>query len=189
MGIEGDVEPPTEAMYPKKRYLAYGSSITHGSLALGTPHTYAFRLGQKLGMDYFNKGFAGGAHLEKEMAEYLCSLKNWDVATVELGINMLHFTDEEFEKRVDDFTAILAADGRPVFATSIFCFNDDRQEKAARFRKIVKKYAEPRLTDFKDGLELLGNPAHISHDMVHPSLEGVEDVVNNWYAAIQSKLK
>ena len=124
------------------------------------------------------------------MAEYLVSLKDWDVATVEMGINMLgKFTEEEFEKRVDDFTAILAADGRPVFATSIFHFNGQAQEKAARFREIVKKYASERLTGFTDGLDILNNPAHISHDMTHPSLEGVEDIVNNWYPIIKAGLE
>ena len=189
MGAEGDIEPPAPDMYPKKKYLAYGSSITHGSLALGTPHTYAFRIGQKLGMDYFNKGFAGTALLEKEMAEYIVSLKDWDVATVEMGINMLGgFSEEEFEQRVDEFTRVLAADGRPVFATSIFHFNGESQEKAARFREIVKKYASERLYNFTDGLDILSDPAHISHDLTHPSLEGAEDIVNNWYAVIREKL-
>lgn len=189
MGVEGDIEPPAKDMYPAKTYLAYGSSITHGSLALGTPHTYSFRIGQKLGMDYLNKGFAGTAHLEKEMAEYLVSLKDWDVASLEMGINMLgKFTEQEFEQRVDEFTQVLAADGRPVFATSIFRFNGKDQEKAARFREIVKKYASARLTGFTDGLFILANPAHISHDMVHPSLEGVEDIVNNWYPVIRDGL-
>ena len=37
VGVEGDIEPPTKEDMPDKTYLAYGSSITHGSLALRNP--------------------------------------------------------------------------------------------------------------------------------------------------------
>lgn len=178
LGIEGDVEPPRPEDLPARTYLAYGSSITHGSLALDMPHTYPFRIAQGLGCDYLNLGFAGTAHLEKEMAEYIVSRRDWDFASVEMGVNMLGaFSPEEFERRVDDFTAILAADPRPVFATSIFGFNGGNQEKAAVFRDIVRRYAGERLR-FVDGLTLLNNPAYLSQDMVHPSLEGIEQIAH-----------
>lgn len=178
LGIEGDVEPPRPEDLPTRTYLAYGSSITHGSLALDMPHTYPFSIAQNLGCDYLNLGFAGTAHLEKEMAEYIVSRKDWDFATVEMGINMLgSFSVEEFERRVDVFTDILAADSRPVIATSIFGFNGGDQEKAAAFRDVVRRYAGERL-HFVDGLKLLNNPAFISQDMVHPSMEGVAQIAH-----------
>lgn len=189
-GVEGDIEPPRAADLPGKTWLAYGSSITHGSLGLMMPYSYPFRIAQKLGCDHFNMGFAGAAHLEKEVAEYIVSRKDWDFASVEMGVNMVGgYTPEQFEERVDAFTSILAQDGRPVFATDIFGHNiPNVQEKAELFRAIVRKYAQKRLI-FTEGLELLNNPAFISEDLVHPSLEGLAQIANRWSAIMRSHLE
>ena len=192
LGVDGDITPPTPDMLPKEALLCYGSSITHGSLALATPCTYPFRMAQKLGMDTVNMGFAGTCHCEKALAEWLVSRKDWHVATLEIGINMMGMTEAEFERRVDDFTAIMAADGRPVFATSIFHFHGDHygsgQEKAQRYRDIVRKYAEPRL-HFTDGLALLERSDFIAQDMVHPSLEGIIQITDRWTEILRRELK
>lgn len=189
MGAEGDIEPPAREDVPEKVYLAYGSSITHGSLALGAPYTYPFRIACQLGCDYLNLGFAGSACLEKSMAEYLVSRRDWDFASIELGINMLgeSFDTAYFEDHVKDFVEIMAADGRPVFATSIFGYNGAWQEKAAIYRDIVKKYAQDRLI-FTDGLELLNHPLHISQDLTHPSVEGIADIARNWSDIMKKEL-
>lgn len=187
LGVDGEVEPPTASELPAKTYLAYGSSITHGSLSLIGPYTYPFRLSQKLGCDYINYGFAGSAFMEKEMAEYLVSRKDWDFATVEMGINMLENDIEVFERNVDTFTKILSEDSRPVYATSIYGFNaPNLQENGRKFRAIVEKYAKERLT-FIDGLKLLNNPAYISQDMIHPTTEGIEQIVDGWYQILANK--
>ncbi len=191
LGVEGDVMPPKPDMLPKKTLLSYGSSITHGSLALIAPYAYPFRIAQKLGMDTLNKGFAGTCHCERAMAEWFCSRKDWHAMTLEMGINMMGMADAEFERRIDEFTAIMAADGRPVFATSLFHFNGDHygadQDRGQRFRDIVRKYAEPRL-HFVDGLELLERPDYITQDMVHPSLEGIAQITDRWTEIIRRSL-
>ncbi|MBQ8555262.1 MAG: SGNH/GDSL hydrolase family protein [Clostridia bacterium] len=186
LGVDGEVAPPEEAMLPKTTYLAYGSSITHGSLALAMPYTYPFRIAQKLGCDYLNLGFAGSAHCERAMAEYLVSRPDWHFATVEMGINMLGMEEKEFEERIDTFTGILADDGRPVFATSLFHHNGERA-KGDAFRAIVRKYAGHRLI-FIDGIQLLEKPHFISQDMVHPSLEGIAQITERWHDHIKAHL-
>ena len=184
VGVEGEVEPPTKEELPTKTYLAYGSSITHGSLSLAAPYTYPFRLSQKLGCDYINLGMAGSAHMEKAMAEYIISKKDWDFATVEMGINMLGMDAVLFEERIDMFTQILSKDSRPIYATSIYGFSDpNMQESGRKFRQIVEKYAKERL-NFVDGLEFLNHSAYISQDMVHPSMEGMEEIVQKWYSIL-----
>ncbi|MBQ2952358.1 MAG: SGNH/GDSL hydrolase family protein [Clostridia bacterium] len=188
--MTGEVTPPTADMFPKHTLLCYGSSITHGSLALAAPHTYPFRIAQKLGFDYLNCGFAGTALCDRAIAEWLVSRRDWHVATLEMGVNMLGMDESEFEALVDTFTGILADDGRPVFATSIFRFNTvDGQlsPKANRLRAIVCKYAQARM-HFTDGLALLENPAFISQDMVHPSLEGIAQIVERWTPIIRQNL-
>lgn len=184
VGVEGEVEVPAKDDMPQRTYLAYGSSITHGSLALGTTYTYPFRLSQKLGCDYINLGMAGSAHLETAVAEHIVSRKDWDFATVEMGINLLEKDIELFEQKVDCFTKILEKETRPIFATSIYGFsNPEGQENGRKFRAIVEKYAKERL-EFIDGLKLLDNPAYISQDMVHPSIEGIAEITNNWYKVL-----
>ena len=183
LGVEGNVIPPAEKDKPQKTYLAYGSSITHGSLGLLQPYSYPFRIAQKLKTDYLNMGFAGCALMEENMARYIVSRNDWDFASVEMGINAIGdkhgMSDEEFEHRIDVFTSILANDKRPVFATSIFQFNGEGQEKGKLYREIVKKYAQDRLI-FVDGLELLSESSYISADLTHPTLEGMEQIASGW---------
>lgn len=186
LGVDGEVEPPAAQEMPATTYLAYGSSITHGSLALAAPYTYPFRIAQRLRCDYVNLGCAGTAKCEKEMAEWIVSRKDWHFATIEMGINMLGMEETEFERRVDTFTGILADDGRPVFATSLFHHNGSG-EKSVRFREIVRRYAEPRM-HFTDGLDLLERADFISQDMVHPSLEGIEQIAWRWGEIIRRNL-
>lgn len=182
---EGVTEVPKPEQLPRETYLAYGSSITHGSLGLIQPDSYVFRISQLLGTDYINLGFAGRALMEEEMAKYIISRKDWNFASVEMGVNALEIkkgipTLEAFEERIDKFTAVLAEDPRPIFATSIFGFNDDpEQERAEKMRRIVKKYAASRLI-YTDGLQLLDNSCFISADLVHPSVQGQQQIAERW---------
>lgn len=68
--------------------LSYGSSITHGGGVSVPTSGYAFRLARKLGMDLRNLGLAGAAWMDEAMADYICEQK-WDMATLELGINVV----------------------------------------------------------------------------------------------------
>lgn len=187
--VEGNIEPPSKEDMPKKTYLAYGSSITHGSLSLAAPYTYPFRISQMMKCDYINLGFAGSALMEQVMAEYIISRKDWDFASLEIGINMIgdSYSVEEFEMRVRNFLSIMSRETRPVFLTSIFGFIGPAQEKAAKYREIVKKYANRQFI-FSDGLELLNKPEYISQDLTHPSLEGVNEIANNWYNVMRNNI-
>ncbi len=181
VGVEGEVEPPAPEDLPEKTYLAYGSSITHGSLGLAMPFSYVFRISQLLGCDYLNMGLAGNALMEEEMAQYLCQRKDWDFASLEMGVNMLKesFSADFFEKRTRRFMEIFAQDGRPVFVTDVFGNNGEAQEKAEQFRQIVAEYVPANLT-YVPGLELLDNPAFISQDMTHPTAEGQLQIGERW---------
>lgn len=186
--IIGDVEPPQKSELPQRTYLAYGSSITHGSLALAQPCSYPFQIARRLGTDYLNLGFAGTAFLEREMAEYIVSRKDWDFASVELGINMIdsRFTSGLFEKRAEDFMKVLAADSRKIYCTNIFGNNYVDQRNIKIYREIVEKYASGHLI-FTDGLKLLDQEDYISEDMIHPSLEGIMEIAKNWSSIMEEK--
>lgn len=188
VGVDGEVEAPNKEDYPEKTYLAYGSSITHGSLALAAPYTYPFQIAQKLSCDYLNLGMAGSARLEEAFAEYIVNRKDWDFLSVEMGINMIKSFDEAaFEKRAERFLHILEEDDRPIFVTSIFGYQGELQTRAQHFREIVQKYASEKFA-FTDGLQLLDSPYYVSSDLVHPSLEGMREITDKWSKIISHSL-
>lgn len=193
LGHEGAIVPPEKEDLPEKTYLAYGSSITHGSLALGGPHTYAFQIGRRLKYDYLNKGFAGTALAEEAMARWIHENKDWDVASFELGVNMMGMTEEAFQSNIHGFMTVLREDPRPMFFTSIFWENGPDPEKTENFRRIVREEYAKVLSDcrnahFTEGTELLGEAAFISQDLVHPSLEGAWAIGERWHAVMEAAI-
>ncbi|MCD7819314.1 MAG: SGNH/GDSL hydrolase family protein [Lachnospiraceae bacterium] len=182
LGKEGETLPPLSGDEPTACYLAYGSSITHGSLGLVTPLTYVFRITSILGTDCLNQGYAGCAHMERTMAEYLVSRKDWTFASLEMGVNMLgtELTDEAYEKRICDFLQPFKEDDRPVFVTDIFTKNGGNRKRAEVFREIVRRNTEGSRLIYTPGKELLSQPEYISADMTHPTLEGQMQVAQRW---------
>ncbi len=63
------VRPPEKSELPSRRWLAYGSSITHSGAYDGYPHQAAPRLG----VDVYNCGLSGSCHCEKEIADFLAT--------------------------------------------------------------------------------------------------------------------
>jgi len=185
--VEGDIEPPQPNEVPRTTLLSYGSSITHGSLSLGPGHNYVFQLSRKLSCDYLNLALAGSAHLEKSLAEYIISRKDWHFATFELGINMLNcFTDAEFEERLVTFLNVLKRDSRPMFITSLFAIIKNNPQ-AARYREIVRRHMQIPFV-FTEGEALLPELPLITTDMVHPSLEGQALIARRWGEVISRHL-
>lgn len=183
-GHEGELEPPHAGDEPERTLLTYGSSITHGSLALGTPHTYAFRLAARLGMDCLNMGIAGSCRLEQPLLKWMLARRDWHEAMVEIGINMLgDFDEKSFAERVCQAIDLLAADDRPIHVTSILRTACEG-EKEVGFRRIVREAAQGRV-DFIDGDALLSDPAMIAADLVHPSMEGHQTITDRWARHIQ----
>ncbi len=184
LGREGKTEPPHPGDMPEECYLAYGSSITHGSLALAPAYAYSFLIAEKMKVDYLNQGYAGTAHMEAEMAEYLVGRKDWSFATLEMGVNMLdtELANEEYEERIHKFLEVFKADGRPVFVTDIFTHNGGKpkQDRTTVFRSIVKRQAECFGLPYTPGNELLNRVEHVSADFTHPTGEGHREIAENW---------
>jgi len=179
---------PLDTDVPRKNYLAYGSSITHGSLSVLPATSYTHLIANALHADCLNMGFAGSAHMEANMAKYLTSRKDWDFATVEMGVNLVgsEMTVEEFDNRIGTFLKVFKEDGRPVFVTDIFIHNKEQreQERSVIFREIVKKYANEYGLPYTSGIELLDRKDFISCDMTHPTMEGQQMIAKRWSAVI-----
>ena len=185
--VLGDVSAPTSDQRPKKTLLAYGSSITHGSNAIDQSHAWVSVLAHNLNMDSRNLGMAGSCALEPAMADYIASegeQNHWDVATLELGINVLDWEEEKIESRTENIIKEVAGRNptKPVFVISPFyhCaehFNPN--DKAHVWRKTVesvtRRLAYPNVT-YINGLDVLDGMQYISADMVHPNIYGAERI-------------
>ena len=193
-GVEGDVTPPAPDMLPKRRYLAYGSSITHGSLSLLPMQRYAMRAAEALSADLINLGYAGSARMEKDMADHIAARDDWDFATLEMGINALDMSCELFAERVSYFIEKIAAShpDKKVFCIDlVYYWGDvDGSEKANAFREIVRREAARHANAvYADGRDILSiGAAGLSGDFTHPNLRGHEVMGDNLARLIRSWL-
>jgi hypothetical protein len=196
ISIEGETTPPRPDQSPPLKYLAYGSSITHGNTTIRPTGTYPFRTAQLLGTDLFNMGFGGGAHMEAGMADYLAGRTDWDVATLEMGINVVgSFEVETFKAKIDYFVTTIAEKhpDKWIFCIDIFPCRHDflGNKKAGTFRSIVKEQVQrlnmPKLVHVPGG-DILTSITGLTTDLVHPSPLGFEEMARNLSAIMQARL-
>lgn len=197
--IRGEFSPPEPYQLPGLNFLAYGSSITHGSMSFNPSSTYIMRAAAKLGVNLFNLGFGGGAHYENQMADYIAGRNDWDFASFEIGINMIgSFDVEEFRKRVEYFLGKVVEKhpGKYIFCIDIFSFYRDiagsDTDKHERFRKVVRK-AVKKINSEKvihlDGRKLLKDPTGLGSDLLHPASSGMEEIAVNLSREMGKKIR
>lgn len=190
-GIEGDVAPPLPDQVPTQRYLAYGSSITHGGSASLHSAAYASRLAEKLRMDLINLGMAGSAQMDLALAEYIARRPDWHIATLEMGVNVTDWPIERFRETAEAFVRTIAEahSERWIFCTDIIRnhhdyagsrFNDPFREAVS---DIVAKLASPRVI-YVNGLDLLTTITGLSSDGLHPSDRGFAEIAECWHQRI-----
>lgn len=182
--LEGEITPPRADQLPRRTYLAYGSSITHGSYALRSGETYPAQVGRALGADVLNLGFGAAAYLEPEMADWIAGRPDWDFATLELGVNLLRpISTAEFARRVDRFLRPIVAlrPARPIFVIDIFTSGKDLEAdpKRAEFRAVVRDaVAALKLPHVRhlDGRRLFTRTTGLCFDLLHPSSDGFNEI-------------
>ncbi len=202
LDAKGDVRPPLPEETPSRRFMMYGSSITHGSLACSANLTYLAQLGTRFDCDFYSFGFAGSCMLEKEVADYISTQgcernpREWDFAVLELGVNAIGLECEEFASRVDYLLdAMLAKNpGKKLFVIGIYYIINDLTGENAKFeafREIVRRACVTRMPEHPelfhiDGRKLLSSARGLSADLVHPNVEGVREIavkLGNWIEA------
>jgi len=182
-GIEGeDLRPPTKGEVPSLCYLAYGTSITHGSAASAGHLTYVAQTAWRLGADLINLGVGGFAYCEPELADYIADREDWDVATLSLSVNMIGagFSDAEFRDRTSYFVNTVAGANpkRPFACITIYPhFRDFAAEDPAwvdhseRFREIYREVVQacphPKVV-LIEGPDLLADIGGLTTDLIHP---------------------
>jgi hypothetical protein len=192
-GIEGDISLPEKGQTPDKTLLCYGSSITHGGGVTVPTANYAFRLAGKLGMDLRNLGLAGSAWMDEAMADYICQ-QDWAAATLELGINVVKWPLDEFEKKARIFINKIAAahPDRPVYCISLFTSIEDfkQKEHVQGMRKAIQKIVEELdspMFYYIDGEKCLTNLTGLASDAIHPSNTGMDEITQYLYRHIAAQ--
>lgn len=180
---DGDpVRPPRPEEKPARTLLAYGSSITQGFSASRLSLPWITSLCHRLGTDYLNLGFGGSCHCEPELAAHIAEREDWQVALLELGVNMLgaqpRFTDEDFRRRAGRFIELVSArPDRRVFVITPFPAAHDLPDAARAaepwreiLRDLVASFARPNLA-LLEGPACLGFSG-LTADLVHPDDAG-----------------
>ncbi len=199
LDAEGDICPPTAEQTPKKTILFYGSSITHGSNAMNNSNTWPAWVAHALSMDALNKGLAGSCCMEEETVSYLGALGRegqWDVAVLELGINVLSWEEERRRLHVEKTLDHIAGQNpeKPVFVISPFYSNADYAGSSApaawreTVRSVIAERAYPNVT-YIPGDEILSDMRGISADGVHPSIYGVAEIAEKLTARMRTVLE
>lgn len=187
--VIGDVTPPLKTQCPRKTLLAYGSSITHGSNSIDQSHSWVSVIAHNLNMDVRNLGMAGSCAIEPAMAEYIASegeKGNWNVALLELGINVLSWADEKIAYRVENIIRQVAGrnPNKPIFVISPFyhCGDDFNQNSHAnKWRKMIKEIVaelDYKNVTYINGIDVLDNMSFMSADEVHPNIYGVQRIAD-----------
>lgn len=190
------IRPPKSEELPAKKLLTYGTSITHGG-ASSAPHlTYTTQMARRLKMDLINLGLGGSCYCENEMADYIASRDDWDVATLALSVNMTggNFTLEEFSDRVSYMVDRVASSNpkRQVFAITLYPhFRDfgiypEGKEKLhgmpEDFRQILRDAVDNaghKNLHLLEGSDILTDIGGLTPDLIHPADNGMIQMGEN----------
>lgn len=198
VGLDGVVRPPFNGEQPKKLWLAYGSSITHGASCDDTSNSYIQYAARLLKTDVLCKGMSGACCCEKEVANYIADTK-WDFATLELGVNMYGFKTKDFKKRAQ-YLIETVHESKPdnkVFVITPYpnytCFVQDKDsvQKHKDYSDILTEIVtnlHSENTVLIKGDEVLDNYTYLSGDMVHPSEYGHSRMGEKLYKILKENL-
>ena len=197
--MDSTIRPPHSGEKPRVRWLAYGSSITHGYTPITRRQCYAAQTAHRLGVDVLNLGLSGSCVIEPGFADYLAGRDDWDFITCELGVNMRgQFTPEAFASRARYLVEALTTrrPGHAVVLISPFTTAADfriEPDAATRntdgyrvaLRELAAEFADRRV-HFIEGTELLPVFAGLTCDLVHPSTEGHTAIAENLAARLRT---
>jgi hypothetical protein len=197
VSIEGDLSYPDKELLPKKTLLSYGSSITHGASSISADGTYASQCARKLGYDLINLGVGGAAQMDMPIADHIATRDDWDIATLEMGINVRNWEPKKFREAVDLFVTkiVETCPDKYIFCIDLFTNDADfekREDIAIGFREIVREIAN-KFNSSKvmhiDGREILKDPYGLRTDLVHPNCHGMQEMGFNLADKIFNHLK
>lgn len=177
--------PPRADEQPSVRWLAYGSSITCGSVVSVYSNAYINQAARRLGWDVLNKGLSGSCFCEAQVAGYLAE-QPVDYMTLEVGVNMAPtFSAWEYTLRLRRLLETVRRNEqvKKFFVIDAFpnygAFHNDLSLPAVRhyqsFKQIARELAagqeDARFVSLR-GEDILTDSDGLSCDLLHPSDEG-----------------
>ncbi len=176
------IRPPKKEERPEKTLMAYGSSITQGCYAQNNSLSYVQYAAMRLGWDVYNFGLSGACYCEPEMAKFISKDVNWDMAFLELGVNMRgFFSEEEFGHRAKFLIeeVCVSHPDKPVVMTTIFpnieplCPSPTLlKEREDGYCRILRELADTlpySNLHLVEGTQILDNLACLGADLIHPT--------------------
>ena len=174
--------PPANAERPAKTLMAYGFSITQGCFAQNNSLSYVQYAAMRLGWDVLNFGLSGACYCERETADFLAEIEDWDAAMLEVGVNMREFfTVEEFKERAGYLvdTVCRRHPEKPVFLVTVYpnikhfqqgdsIFMEREKGYNQFLRDVVSSGRYPEL-HLIEGKEILDQPDYLGADLLHPT--------------------
>jgi hypothetical protein len=202
----GDMlRPPDRQQLPETRLLAYGTSITQGFCATHSGLGYAAQTAWHLKADLINLGLAGTALCEPELADYIASRQDWDIAVLALSVNMIGagFSISDFYDRVAYMVDTIASSegSRPIFCVTIYpCALGMGEDMAPHQPKAPVEEYRKALRDavracgcpnahIVEGPDILSDIRGLTHDLVHPADNGMTLMGANLARTIRSRLE
>lgn len=174
------LRPPEEGETPRKRWIAYGSSITNGE---NSSLPYIGQAARRLGADVLNLGMSGSCQCEREMSDFLAEQQDWSFMTLELGVNMRdHMPADEFRERSGYLLDRLVSrhPEKPVAVITIYPNfanfpASGIADKDIRFNGILRSHVQrlshPKLS-LIEGSRVLDDLSGLSCDLIHPGDDG-----------------
>lgn len=198
----GGIRPPRPEELPGVRYLAYGTSITHGFSSEGPHLSYVGQTAWHLGADLINLGVAGACQCEPAFADYIANRTDWQIASLALSVNMQGFAMDEFTRRVGYMVNTVAgADtARPVACITLYPYFRDfglenpgeqcggtPEEYRQALRDVVSECPHPNV-HLIEGPDILTNIGGLTADLIHPSDHAMIEMGRNLAARLKPLL-
>ncbi len=174
----GNVRPPKASELPRRRWLAYGSSITQSR---ATAHNYVNGAAQMLQAQPFNLGMGGSCFIEHAITDFIAARNDWDFASFELGINMVNPSRDNarFAEKVDYLlgTIVPKHPNKPLFLITIFdhgTFHEieisDWQRDALEKNEVLRAAAArfPQQVTVLEGTDIVPDLRGFQVDLLHP---------------------
>lgn len=161
--------------------------------------SYPYLLAKKINMDLINVGFPGSCRLEKEVADALAYEKEFDIATIELGINIIDdMPIEEFYKRAYYLLDTISKThlNSKLFVIDIYNYFNEvcgvNERKLNKYRNMVKAICELLNREnivYISAKKILKTRMNLTADLVHPDLDGHYEIYSNLYKIIEKYIK
>ncbi|MFA7637411.1 MAG: GDSL-type esterase/lipase family protein [Monoglobales bacterium] len=194
-----DIRPPREDEMPKTTILSYGSSISHGCSSVANTQSYVNTFARLMKADVLIKGIAGSCWAEKEIADDFATRDDWDIALMEIGINMLGtFEPEEFKNRFCYFADALYKTGKKLIFMTVpryYAYYEKdalNGKRLPEYNRIIREKCNQFESDrviLLEGTELVKETSYLMSERLHPSTHGQIDMGYNLYNSVKDRIK